>query len=50
MEYDEMDVDENTSPEKIVAILKNACCALNHEDEYYVPAIEWAIKFIETHK
>ena len=42
-------VTEDTDPEVVVAILKQATSSLNHEDENYIPAIKYAMRCVELH-
>ncbi len=48
LDYSEWeDIDFQTDPSVVIEVLKQCCHALNHEDENYIPAIKFAIRYIE---
>jgi len=48
LDYSEWEeIDENTDKDVVIAVLKQCCQALNHEDENYIPAIKYAIRFMD---
>ena len=53
LDYDEQrkvaqGINNNTPIPVVIAALKPACSALNHEDEDYIPAIKFAINVLRS--